>query len=107
MKALSLNRESSRVLKSSAKRTIAKCKAFVLVTINTENQLETTREIRGLQHVAAEDPLRVEFLKMCDNLQGGSVIVNGKHKKYMDVIEQAKRVQEAKEKRSEELKGAL
>jgi hypothetical protein len=97
------NRESSRIVKDSARRMIAKSKAFVLVTINVDNQLETTREIRALQYFDDLDPLRQQFLKMCDNLQGGSIIVNGLHKKYMDVKEQAKKVEEAKVKRSEEL----
>jgi hypothetical protein len=100
---MKINRDSARALRSSAKRMIAKCKAFVLITIDKENNLSTTREIRGLQHFPAEDPLRVEFLKMCDNLQGGSIIVNGKHKKYLDVKDQARRAEEFKAARSEEL----
>ena len=82
---------------------IAKSKAFVLVTISKDDQLDTTREIRGLQNFEEEDPLRKEFLKMCENLQGGSIIVNGRHKRYIDVVDQAKRASEFKKTRSEEL----
>ena len=82
---------------------IAKSKAFVLVTINKDNQIETTREIRGLAHLHPEDPLREEFLKMCANLETGSVIVNGRHIKYLEKIEQAKRAELFKKTRPEEL----
>ena len=97
------NRESSRILKGSARSMIAKCKAFVLVTINKDDALETTREIRGLIHLLPEDPLREEFLKMCANLETGSVIVNGRHIKYLEKIEQSKRAELFKKTRSEEL----
>ena len=82
---------------------ISKCKAFVLVTINKDNQIEMTREIRGLWNIHPEDPLREEFLKMCSNLETGSVIVNGRHIKYLEKIEQAKRAELFKKTRSEEL----
>lgn len=97
------NRDSARIVKNSARRMIAKSKAFVLITIDKDNNLSTTREIRALQHFPEDDPLRQEFLKMCDNLQGGSIIVNGKHKKYLEIIEQAEKAEAFKKSRSEEL----
>ena len=97
------NRESSRILNDSARRMISKCKAFVLVTINKDNQIETTREIRGLAHLHPEDPLREEFLKMCSNLETGSVIVNGRHIRYLAIQEQEKKAEMFKKTRSEEL----
>jgi hypothetical protein len=97
------NRSESRKLVMLAKGQIQRSKSFVLISITEADRCEVISDTRKINKFSADDPLRVEFEKMVNNLTIGSGILNVKHGKYLDKISQANKVEEAKIKRSETL----
>ncbi len=103
-----LNRSAGRELNKSASKMLKQCKGFVLVTIGKENnRVDVLSDTRTLQHFTEDDPLRVHFTKLSKDLAGGSVRVNVLHKQHLARLEQARKVEEEKERRSLALRGGV